>query len=66
MNDHTCYSFMQEPFKSLPLVWTIHEDLLATRLNQYTVNGTIEILKDWKKSFSRASVVVFPNYALPV
>ncbi|XP_021850674.1 uncharacterized protein [Spinacia oleracea] len=58
--------FMQEPFKSLPLVWTIHEDLLATRLNQYTVNGTIEILKDWKKSFSRASVVVFPNYALPM
>ncbi|XP_021767165.1 uncharacterized protein LOC110731604 [Chenopodium quinoa] len=58
--------FMQEPFKSLPLVWTIHEDRLATRLNQYTVNGTVEILNDWKKSFSRATVVVFPNYALPM
>ncbi|KAL2892098.1 NAD-dependent malic enzyme [Bienertia sinuspersici] len=59
-------NFMQDPFKSLPLVWTIHELRLATRLNLYLVNGTTGILNDWKKSFSRASVVVFPNYALPV
>lgn len=58
--------FMQEPFKSLPLVWTIHEQSLATRLDQYIVNGSIEILNDWKKSFSRATAVVFPNYALPM
>ncbi|KAH9616856.1 hypothetical protein KSS87_006736 [Heliosperma pusillum] len=66
MNDHTCYSFMQEPFKSLPLIWTIHERALATQLGQYSLNGTSEIYNDWKKSFSRASVVVFPNYALPM
>lgn len=65
-SDHTFYSFMQEPFKALPLIWTVHEQSLATRVNQYTVNGTLEILNDWKKSFSRASVVVFPNHALPV
>ncbi|KAJ8433649.1 hypothetical protein Cgig2_002320 [Carnegiea gigantea] len=66
MDDHSCYSFMQEPFRSLPLVWTIHEKGLASRLNQYTSNGTIEILNDWKESFNRATVVVFPNYALPM
>ncbi|XP_057533654.1 uncharacterized protein LOC130811382 isoform X2 [Amaranthus tricolor] len=58
--------FMQEPFKSLPLIWTIHEQNFATRLDTYTINGKIEILHDWKKSFSRATAVVFPNYALPL
>ncbi|XP_074272892.1 uncharacterized protein LOC141596590 [Silene latifolia] len=58
--------FMQEPFKSLPLIWTIHERTLATQLSQYSLNGTSEIYSEWKKSFSRASVVVFPNYALPM
>ncbi|GMH00463.1 hypothetical protein Nepgr_002302 [Nepenthes gracilis] len=57
---------MQEPFKSLPLIWTIHEKTLATRLSQYTSTEKIEVLNDWKKSFNRATVVVFPNYALPV
>lgn len=57
---------MQEPFKSLPLVWTIHEKSLAAHLNQYNANETTEVLSDWKKSFNRATVVVFPNYALPI
>ena len=65
-NAHSCCSLMQEPFRSLPLVWTIHEKSLATRLDQYNSNGTSEVLTDWKKSFNRATVVVFPNYALPV
>ncbi|XP_074279780.1 uncharacterized protein LOC141605052 [Silene latifolia] len=56
--------FMQEPFRSIPLIWTIHERNLATRLSQYTLNWTIEMVNDWKRSFSRASVVVFPNHAL--
>lgn len=57
---------MQEPFRSLPIIWTIHEEALATRLNKYTPNVTTEILNDWKKNFSRATAVVFPNYALLV
>ncbi|KAK9749455.1 hypothetical protein RND81_02G127100 [Saponaria officinalis] len=56
--------FMVEPFKSLPVIWTIHERTLATRLSQNTSNWTADMLNDWKKSFSRASVVVFPNNAL--
>ncbi|KAH9625223.1 hypothetical protein KSS87_019919 [Heliosperma pusillum] len=56
--------FMQEPFRSIPLIWTIHERNLATRLSQYNSNWTIEMINDWKRSFSRASVVVFPNHAL--
>lgn len=62
----TCYSFMQEPFKSLPLIWTIHEKALAARLRKYTSDGQIELINDWKKTFNRATVVVFPNYILPV
>ncbi|KAK9279941.1 hypothetical protein L1049_013625 [Liquidambar formosana] len=58
--------FVQEPFKSLPLIWTIHESTLATRLRQYNSSGKIELLNDWKKIFNRATVVVFPNYVLPM
>ncbi|XP_040936906.1 uncharacterized protein [Gossypium hirsutum] len=59
-------SFMQEPFKSLPLIWTIHERALAVRSRQYTSAGQIELVNDWKNVFNRATVVVFPNYALPM
>lgn len=60
------YSFMQEPFKSIPLIWTIHERILAVRSRQYTANGQIALVNDWKRYFNRATVVVFPNYFLPV
>ncbi|KAL8172514.1 hypothetical protein V2J09_024318 [Rumex salicifolius] len=55
-----------EPFKSLPLIWTIHEKTLATRFSHYKSSGRTEILSGWKKSFNRATAVVFPNYALPI
>uniref|UniRef100_A0A1J3IQQ4 Uncharacterized protein n=1 Tax=Noccaea caerulescens TaxID=107243 RepID=A0A1J3IQQ4_NOCCA len=60
----TC--FMQEPFKSLPLVWVINKETLAVRSRQYNSTGQSELLTDWKKIFSRASVVVFHNYLLPI
>lgn len=59
-------SLMQEPFKSVPLIWTIHEKALGTRLRQYMSNDQIEFVDDWKVVFNRASVVVFPNHVLPV
>ncbi|OAY62221.1 uncharacterized protein LOC110614988 isoform X2 [Manihot esculenta] len=58
--------FMQEPFKSLPLIWTIHEKALAVRSRKYTENGQIELANDWKRVFNRATVVVFPNHVLPM
>ncbi|KAJ7951241.1 glycosyl transferase family 1 protein [Quillaja saponaria] len=58
--------FIQEPFKSLPLIWTIHEDVLAYRSRQYSTTGQIELLNDWKRVFNRSTVIVFPNYALPM
>eukprot|EP00261_Vitis_vinifera_P040011 XP_019081254.1 PREDICTED: uncharacterized protein LOC100262009 isoform X2 [Vitis vinifera] len=58
--------FVQEPFKSLPLIWTIPEGTLATRLRQYNLTGKIELVNDWKKVFNRATAVVFPNYVLPM
>ncbi|CAN7022958.1 unnamed protein product [Brassica oleracea var. botrytis] len=60
----TC--FMQEPFKSIPLVWAINDEILAVRSRQYSSTGHTELLTDWKKIFSRASVVVFHNYLLPI
>lgn len=66
MNDFACYSFLQEPFKSVPLIWTIHERAVATRSRKYTSNRQIELLNDWKRVFNRSTVVVFPNYVLPV
>ncbi|GAU41724.1 hypothetical protein TSUD_349860 [Trifolium subterraneum] len=58
--------FLQEPFKSVPLIWIIHDSALGYRSRQYTATGQIELLNDWRKAFNRSSVVVFPNYALPV
>ncbi|KAK7292744.1 hypothetical protein RJT34_15596 [Clitoria ternatea] len=58
--------FLQEPFKSIPLIWVIHENALAYRSRQYITNGQIELLNDWRRVFNRSTVVVFPNYALPM
>ncbi|KAH1085667.1 hypothetical protein GLYMA_07G062100v4 [Glycine max] len=58
--------FLQEPFKSIPLIWIVHENALAYRSRQYTTNGQIELLNDWGRVFNRSTVVVFPNYALPM
>ncbi|KAL9663139.1 hypothetical protein QQ045_027978 [Rhodiola kirilowii] len=59
-------SFMKDPFKSVPLIWTIHEATLATRLRQYNSSGQVELVNDWKRIFERASVIVYPNYFLPM
>nr|GEX24543.1 putative glycosyl transferase family 1 protein [Tanacetum cinerariifolium] len=59
-------SLVQEPFKSLPLIWTIHEKALATLFNSYVSDGQIQLIDDWKAAFNRATVVVFPNHALPM
>ncbi|CAN0825132.1 hypothetical protein LINGRAHAP2_LOCUS314 [Linum grandiflorum] len=58
--------FMQEPFKSVPLIWAIHESALAIRSRQYDSSGQIELIDDWKKVFNRATVIVFPNHVLPM
>ncbi|KAG6434398.1 hypothetical protein SASPL_106029 [Salvia splendens] len=57
---------MQEPFRNVPVVWTIHEQTLADRLRQYVSRGHSEPIDMWRKYFSRATVVVFPNHILPI
>nr|GEW69353.1 glycosyl transferase, family 1 [Tanacetum cinerariifolium] len=59
-------SFLQEPFRSVPLIWTVHEKTLATRAAKYVSSGQVDMINDWKAIFNRATVVVFPNYALPM
>lgn len=57
---------MQEPFCSVPLVWIIQEDILANRLLQYEEMGWKHLVSHWKTTFSRANVIVFPDFTLPV
>ncbi|XP_024988831.1 uncharacterized protein LOC112523447 [Cynara cardunculus var. scolymus] len=57
---------LQEPFKSIPVIWIVHEKTLATRFKNYVSNGQVELIDDWKAVFNRATVVVFPNHVLPM
>ncbi|CAI0460227.1 unnamed protein product [Linum tenue] len=59
-------SLMQEPFKSVPLIWTIRDSTLAIRLRQYDSSGQTDLIENWKKVFNRASVILFPNHVLPM
>nr|GMD31581.1 Phosphatidyl-myo-inositol mannosyltransferase [Ipomoea batatas] len=65
-SNDTCCSLMQEPFKSVPVIWTIQEHALAAQLRQYKSGGQNMLVDNWRKVFSRANVVVFPNYVLPM
>ena len=60
------YSLLQEPFKNVPVIWTIHEMVLHLSSSEYAANGQDQLLNDWKQIFSRATVVVFPTYLMPV
>lgn len=57
---------MQEPFCSVPLIWIIQEDTLANRLQLYEKMSWDHLISNWKDAFSRADVVVFPDFSLPV
>ncbi|XP_020398012.1 uncharacterized protein [Zea mays] len=59
-------SLLHEPFKSIPVIWTVHEHSLAHRAKEYNASGMIQLINAWKDVFSRANVIVFPNYILPV
>ena len=60
------YSLLHEHFKSIPIIWTVHEYSLAHRAKEYNVSGMIQLIKAWKDVFSRTNVIVFPKYILPV
>ncbi|KAK1266144.1 hypothetical protein QJS04_geneDACA000237 [Acorus gramineus] len=59
-------SLMVEPFCSIPLIWIIHEDTLGKRLPIYANRGWKYLITEWRKAFSRADVVVFPDFSLPM
>ncbi|KAL0397960.1 UNVERIFIED_CONTAM: hypothetical protein Scaly_0244400 [Sesamum calycinum] len=59
-------SLMQEPFRHVPVIWTIHEQTLALRLREYVSSGQTDLVDNWRKVFSRATVIVFQNYILPM
>lgn len=59
-------SIMQEPFCSIPLIWIVEEDILARRFAKYVEMGWEHLILEWRNALSRADVVVFPDYSLPV
>ncbi|XP_057423671.1 uncharacterized protein LOC130717458 [Lotus japonicus] len=59
-------SLMQEPFCSVPLIWIIQEDSLSSRLPVYEQMGWQHLVSHWRSAFSRASVVVFPDFTYPM
>ncbi|CAN4115010.1 unnamed protein product [Withania somnifera] len=59
-------SLMQEPFCSVPLVWIIQQDTLASRLRLYENKGWEHLISHWRDAFHRADVIVFPDYSLPM
>ncbi|XVE99174.1 hypothetical protein REPUB_Repub03eG0174500 [Reevesia pubescens] len=59
-------SLMQEPFDTVPLIWIIQEDTLAKRLPVYEEMGLEHLVSNWRSSFTRANVIVFPDFTLPM
>ncbi|KAK7391494.1 hypothetical protein VNO78_19910 [Psophocarpus tetragonolobus] len=59
-------SLMQEPFCSVPLIWIIQENTLSSRLPVYEQMGWEHLVSHWRKAFSRANVVVFPDFTSPM
>ncbi|XVF82979.1 hypothetical protein PTKIN_Ptkin16aG0095800 [Pterospermum kingtungense] len=59
-------SLMQEPFDTVPLIWIIQEDTLAKRLPIYAEKGLEHIVSNWKSAFTRANIIVFPDFSLPM
>ncbi|XP_017252803.2 uncharacterized protein LOC108223192 isoform X2 [Daucus carota subsp. sativus] len=59
-------SLMQEPFCSVPLVWIVQDATLANRLSVYEEKGWDHLISYWKNAFSRADVVLFPDFSLPM
>ncbi|GLT66763.1 hypothetical protein SLA2020_391120 [Shorea laevis] len=59
-------SLMQEPFDLIPLIWIIQEDTLGKRLAMYKEVGLEHLVSNWKNAFSRANLVVFPDFSLPM
>ncbi|KAF3792817.1 hypothetical protein EJ110_NYTH10775 [Nymphaea thermarum] len=63
---HICNSLMQEPFKSIPVIWTIHEWALPHQLTEEATDESSKLINEWKQAFARATVVIFPDYVLPM
>ncbi|KAE8713879.1 hypothetical protein F3Y22_tig00110204pilonHSYRG00165 [Hibiscus syriacus] len=59
-------SLMQEPFDTVPLIWIIQEDTLAKRLPVYKEMGLEHLFSNWKTTFTRANVILFPDFTLPM
>ncbi|CAK9192739.1 unnamed protein product [Sphagnum jensenii] len=59
-------SLAQEPFRAVPVIWVVFDDALGLRLEMYKSADAKGLIHDWKSSFRRADVVVFPNYELPM
>ncbi|XP_031504760.1 uncharacterized protein LOC116267270 [Nymphaea colorata] len=59
-------NLMQEPFKSIPVIWTIHDWAPPHQLTEEATDESSKLINEWKQAFARATVVIFPDYVLPM
>ncbi|CAM6088307.1 unnamed protein product [Calypogeia fissa] len=60
-------SLSKEPFTDIPVIWMIGENIVLEK--DIAWNASDELLAvytSWLKTFNRSTVVVFPNYFLPM
>ncbi|KAK6933470.1 Glycosyl transferase, family 1 [Dillenia turbinata] len=57
---------LQDPFCYVPLIWIVQEDTLAKRLPVYKEMQSEHLISYWRNAFKRATIVVFPDYSLPL
>ncbi|KAG6555421.1 hypothetical protein Mapa_002648 [Marchantia paleacea] len=60
-------SLEQDPFVDIPVIWIIQENVVLDQVTGFNSSTELKIVLDsWQGVFNRSSVVVFPNYYVPM
>lgn len=57
-------SFMQDPFKEVPVIWILHEETQGKSIKAYGSPVQKDLLSNCKRTFERADVVLFSDHVL--
>ncbi|KAL3695814.1 hypothetical protein R1sor_009890 [Riccia sorocarpa] len=60
-------SLSQDPFGDITVIWVIQENIVLDQVAGFNSSKELNLVLDsWQEVFNRSSVVVFPNYYLPM
>ncbi|OAE33869.1 hypothetical protein AXG93_1921s1160 [Marchantia polymorpha subsp. ruderalis] len=60
-------SLVEDPFVDIPVIWIIPEKVILKQDPGFNSSVDLKnVLDSWQEVFNRTSVVVFPNYYLPM